>query len=646
MATPPGPNISVLAPTNTLKRALSEDEDSDIPEPKKIRLKSENPATPKDRKKRKKKKKKTPVVVALELPASSLNDIPSPVSPTKNSMGKRKAASTPPLQLEPDSGGSGEQPHQPLGVSESNAGATAQQSRNAEEEHPENKQSTSSTIAKLTEQLKAQSVLLKKHEAILSRNAEEEQSENGESSSSAMAKLTEQLKAQSALLKKHEATMTQFSHSLTCQVCLDLLHKPYALAPCGHIACYNCLVAWFTSEPEDHHMGPKRKTCPNCRATIRERPVEVWNIKEMVGALSKSGLVDVPSTAPPPAPALPGPPPPAGAPHDPWHNIFRYPHQHPGFHPPLPNGAEPPSVEDMGMLDAEDGVYRCLDCMHEIWDGICTSCQREYTGHRVGHGEDIEIYDDSDGEGDDGPMFWPHFLPFAGAQPFWNLDDDDDEEGEDDEDGSEYGGGHIEETESMDGFIDDGDEDEHGSHHGAAHIIEIDDDSDDDGDNSAPLTTRRRRRPRLASSDDEEDGGDEVHGSSPPRVFQPAESAYQWSSDESEVVIVSDEEDLDHQSHRYRSGRGRARIVESGDEDDNEGGDGEEDAGGGEYEAPVFSRARDDESDDDAESVSGSPTFRHGMDAGDLAYLMMQGRFEEVDDESRDGSSDGYCSDY
>lgn len=28
------------------------------------------------------------------------------------------------------------------------------------------------------------------------------------------------------------------------------MHKPYLLTPCGHLACHNCLVRWFT-EPRD-----------------------------------------------------------------------------------------------------------------------------------------------------------------------------------------------------------------------------------------------------------------------------------------------------------------------------------------------------------------------------------------------------------
>lgn len=31
-----------------------------------------------------------------------------------------------------------------------------------------------------------------------------------------------------------------------------------------------------------------------------------------------------------------------------------------------------------GMYDAEDDVWRCVDCTHEVWAGICSSCRRVY----------------------------------------------------------------------------------------------------------------------------------------------------------------------------------------------------------------------------------------------------------------------------
>jgi len=62
---------------------------------------------------------------------------------------------------------------------------------------------------------------------------------------------------------------------------------------------------------------------------------------------------------------------------DPWVNIFP---------PTLLRPAIPPvegSPGVLGMYDAEDQVYRCLDCMHEIWGDSCSQCGRHYSGHDV-----------------------------------------------------------------------------------------------------------------------------------------------------------------------------------------------------------------------------------------------------------------------
>ncbi|KAF8480193.1 hypothetical protein DFH94DRAFT_463612 [Russula ochroleuca] len=68
-------------------------------------------------------------------------------------------------------------------------------------------------------------------------------------------------------------------------------------------------------------------------------------------------------------------------PQDPWANIFPPSLLHPGI-PPL-------EVSDVsGMYDAEDQVYRCLDCMHEIWGGSCSQCGRHYSGHDVDASDD------------------------------------------------------------------------------------------------------------------------------------------------------------------------------------------------------------------------------------------------------------------
>ncbi|KAJ7764546.1 hypothetical protein DFH07DRAFT_811611 [Mycena maculata] len=579
--TTPISNPVVLAPTNSLKRPLSEDADSDSPDSKKIKLQA------KDRKRRKKKKKKTPVVLPLDLPASAhvtptsspsrpLIFPPTP-NPTKSSTnpdkGKRKATSAPPapaIQVQVESE-----------ARETELGAQATEHAT---ELPQETDATSGTIAKLTDELSVQS----------------------------------------ALVKKHETTLTQLNQSLTCQVCLDLLHKPYALAPCGHVACYSCLVAWFTSEPEENFGLPRKKTCPHCRATIKERPVEVWSIKDMVAALVKSGLVNGLSAGPAPPPVLPGPPQPAGAatPPDPWHNIFRYPHRHPRIHPPPVNGGEPPSVEDMGMLDMEDGgVYRCLDCMHEIWDGVCTACQRVYPGHHHEGFEEGEMFDDSDGED---PIFWPpfpHMHPAAdydGPIPlpnqWWAREDSD----------SDVERSTIDAEDGYDSFIDDDDD---GAPRAAA-IIEIND-SDSDGHGSSPPQPIRGRRAApatrlitLGSSDDERDDGAVVVHSRRRRAGNRIASP----ASESEVIVVSD----DDEHTPRRRGSSRARIARHISPDD-------EEEGQGDYADHGFS---DDESST-ASSTYGERARRYArfgvaFQAADLVHLMRQFEDAGPDEDSED----------
>ncbi|KAG6841053.1 hypothetical protein C0991_002263 [Blastosporella zonata] len=222
-----------------------------------------------------------------------------------------------------------------------------------------------------------------------------------------IARLQQDLEAQrlARLLRQHQTHLTQVHQALTCQICLDLLHKPFALAPCGHIVCYPCLVRWFTGGPdgpngleEDIPGAPgashqhKKKNCPICRTHVTERPVEVWGVKSMVAGLARSGLVELPAPAPEAAEAEVS----ASTSDDPWRNIFHRANRRSFFdifepRPPRPprEGGEGQGLEEMGMYDADDGgIYRCIDCMHEIWRGVCTRCQRTYPGHQ--HDEDDE----------------------------------------------------------------------------------------------------------------------------------------------------------------------------------------------------------------------------------------------------------------
>lgn len=98
---------------------------------------------------------------------------------------------------------------------------------------------------------------------------------------------------------------------LLCGICDELMYQPWALSPCGHVYCLSCLHSWFHPEADEESDEPPKsnKTCPDCRAKIHHRPVQVFVIKSLVEAVHP---IDEPV---PPSPALEGP-------SDPWEGIF------------------------------------------------------------------------------------------------------------------------------------------------------------------------------------------------------------------------------------------------------------------------------------------------------------------------------------
>jgi len=195
-----------------------------------------------------------------------------------------------------------------------------------------------------------------------------------------------------------------------------------------------------------------RKTCPLCRASITTRPAEVWTIKSMVVNLIKSNLVNLPSVLPASARDTPGADTLDNSRNDPWRNVFpKYNHQHhhqSQFYPqPIENNERDQEwdIEDIGLYDVEDGgIYRCLGCMHEIWGGVCTNCNREYSGHpRFGDDDSDDDNDDNNGfhnDGGDGFFGEDGFLGgnvrriremlrrYNEPAPGWGPEDDDDDD--------------------------------------------------------------------------------------------------------------------------------------------------------------------------------------------------------------------------
>jgi len=280
------------------------------------------------------------------------------------------------------------------------------------------------------------------------------------------------------------------------------MHKPYALGPCGHVTCYDCLIRWFTAiqnfnEPQAPENGNqadleggaagndsitrildstsarrgtflrRRKTCPICRTAVYERPAEMWGIKNMVSALVRSHLVELPE--PHNSPTVRG----AGErnqneengiddnSHDPWRNVFRANHRgqrRNGLRLFDLVGHAPPHEQEedrerFGWYDAEDGgIYRCVDCYHEIWDGVCSGCERVYHGLGDDREEEEEhnwvfqmppqlLWDQNGDEDEDEDVYSDENQDDLGLDfgPGGWLVGTSEEEDDDDEDGERYG---------------------------------------------------------------------------------------------------------------------------------------------------------------------------------------------------------------
>ncbi|KAF8910648.1 hypothetical protein CPB84DRAFT_1764263 [Gymnopilus junonius] len=545
----PGPSNAVLHSANTKKRSGSEIHD-DARSVKKIKVDGDaalshiSSVNGKDKKKKKRKKKKrSSVVVSVthseRREGSRSKSRSVPPSPVKQ---------TPVLRgLVPSGGSANEEDMESVlsasdkGKGKANSNSPAQRSSTLRSDSPQLLPLDPESSTMVATQIDSAAQLAE------------------------IAQLKEQLATQTKLLERHQTHFSNHQQSLTCQICLDLMHKPYALAPCGHTTCYPCLVRWFTA-PQDPEMpgmnanpapeNPenidtlldsaqarrgtftrRRKKCPVCRAVVIDRPIEMWGIKGMVVTLVRSGLADLPVAVEPSTPAE------EGGNTDPWRNIFRKSgpgHRFGGvfdalFGPPV----NPPEQgegdrERMGWYDAEDGgIYRCIACYHEIWDGICTACRRRYPGHGGhsddedededepdwgdvrGHfwsrpdifGESDDLEDDEDDDDDDDGLPDLHLHPYLRRNPFTGLypghplaahglieevgDEDDDEENEEN---SDYEGS----------FIDDGNGD---------HGEENDDDDDDELDildtSSRVLPPPRNQHRQVLFDDDgeEEDPG-------------------------------------------------------------------------------------------------------------------------------------------
>lgn len=59
--------------------------------------------------------------------------------------------------------------------------------------------------------------------------------------------------------------LSKVFESLTCSICHEYMYVPM-MTQCGHNYCYDCLLAWFESNPEEE------LSCPQCRASVINTP--------------------------------------------------------------------------------------------------------------------------------------------------------------------------------------------------------------------------------------------------------------------------------------------------------------------------------------------------------------------------------------
>lgn len=165
-------------------------------------------------------------------------------------------------------------------------------------------------------------------------------------------------------------------------------------------------------------------------------------------------------------------------PQDPWADIFPPTLSRPG----IPHLEASPDV--FGMYDAEDQVYRCLDCMHEIWGGSCSQCGRHYSGHDVDASDDNASGEEHHGRW--GPWGILELERILGWPRSVSVDESDN--------------GSYENS-----FIDDED-----SERSDRDTVEITSDHDDHDEVMAPATRQGRQEVQIACSEGSEDGDEKV----------------------------------------------------------------------------------------------------------------------------------------
>ncbi|KZV84903.1 hypothetical protein EXIGLDRAFT_841863 [Exidia glandulosa HHB12029] len=245
------------------------------------------------------------------------------------------------------------------------------------------------------------------------------------------------------VIDRQHSALSAVHTTLQCQVCLELLTRPFVMSKCGHVCCQECLESWFTHAPQgdmalmddgaERPLHARRKTCPHCRERVTTAPTPIYLVKNLVSIMNVPNILD--KTSPRAATREPSVLPGAADDGNPFAKFFAPDRQH-----------------NMPFFDHEDGgIMRCESCFHEVWDGQCTVCGRVYDFDADGNewddegsvdGLDDHELDPSDDEDDDSEGSLDGFIEHEGviappfnilAHLFGSIQDLDNEDDEDEE---------------------------------------------------------------------------------------------------------------------------------------------------------------------------------------------------------------------
>jgi len=91
-------------------------------------------------------------------------------------------------------------------------------------------------------------------------------------------------------LDKAKSRVASANTELECPICKEILARPLALYPCGHIFCEDCLLRTFCTallgeEPETTH-ATRTKQCPDCRSSVHVPPIPVYLVKNLISTIN------------------------------------------------------------------------------------------------------------------------------------------------------------------------------------------------------------------------------------------------------------------------------------------------------------------------------------------------------------------------